>query len=119
MSKRKEQQIREQLEAKLAELTGNVARRDGLIAERAGDPMDVVQNRADLDLAVQFVNTDFQTKRAIELAMKALDEGDYGVCRECSGEINPNRLEALPWTTMCIHCQHEHDLTVAEMNKAA
>ena len=119
MSKRKEKLIREQLEAKLSELTGNVARRDGLIAERAGDPMDQVQNRADLDLAVQFVNTDFQTKRAIELAIKALDEGDYGVCRECSGDINPNRLEALPWTTMCIHCQHEQDLSASEMNKAA
>lgn len=119
MTKRKEKQIRQQLEAKLAELTGNVARRDGLIAERAGDPMDVVQNRADLDLAVQFVNTDFQTKRAVELAIKALNESDYGICRECSGDINPNRLEAIPWTTLCIHCQEEQDLSASELNKAA
>jgi DnaK suppressor protein len=119
MTKREEKQIRQQLEAKLAELNGNVTRRDGLIAERAGDPMDVVQNRADLDLAVQFVNTDFQTKRAVELAIKALDDGDYAICRECSGDINPKRLAAIPWTTLCIHCQEEQDLSASELNKAA
>ncbi len=119
MTKRKENQIRQQLAAKLSELAGNGGRRDGLIAERAGDPMDIVQNRTDLDLAVQFVNTDFQTKRAVELAVKALDEGDYGICRECSGDINPNRLEALPWTTVCIHCQEEQDLSAQELTKAA
>ena len=32
------------------------------------------------------------------------DEG-YGVCINCGQEIQPRRLEAVPWTCYCITCQ--------------
>ncbi len=109
MSKREATKIRKQLEEKLAALTGNKSRRDELITERVHDPMDQLQNRADLDLAARFVNTDFRTKRAVETAIKVLNDGEYGICQDCGDEINPNRLEAIPWTTLCISCQEHKD----------
>lgn len=109
MSKREATKIRRQLEEKLEQLTGNKSRRDELITERVHDPMDQLQNRADLDLAARFVNTDFQTKRAVETALKVLNEGEYGVCQDCGDPINAKRLTAIPWTTLCISCQEEKD----------
>ena len=38
-------------------------------------------------------------------ALQRLEEGQYGLCEDCGQEINLERLEAIPYTTLCIHCQ--------------
>lgn len=40
----------------------------------------------------------------VEAALRRLDEGTYGICQNCGREINPERLEALPYTAYCIEC---------------
>lgn len=114
MSKRQVDKIRKQLEAKLADVNGNSSRRDGLITERSNDPMDEMQSRIDVDLAVRVINTDWRTKRAVETAMALLETGEYGTCQECGDPINPKRLEAIPWTTLCVQCQESHDEQVQD-----
>lgn len=37
-------------------------------------------------------------------ALKRIDDGDYGTCEYCQEAINPERLYALPYTTICINC---------------
>lgn len=110
MTKREKQKIQKQLLNKLAEVTGSTAKRDGLIAERLNDPMDQVQSRADLDLTVSTFNTHFATKRAIQTALDLLETDEYGICQECGEPINPKRLQAIPWTTLCISCQEQFDM---------
>lgn len=39
---------------------------------------------------------------AIDAALTRIDEGTYGRCERCGGPIEPDRLEALPWATLCI-----------------
>ena len=109
MTKTLKNKIRERLEAKMAEVAGNGGRRNELITEWSHDPMDQIQSRADLDLTVRFVNTDFKTQRAVAKALAVLEEGEYGICQECGDDINPKRLEAIPWTTVCVSCQVELD----------
>ena len=41
----------------------------------------------------------------IDSALRRLDDGDYGFCRECDEPIAPNRLEADPTASLCIACQ--------------
>ena len=41
----------------------------------------------------------------IERAMKRLEEGEYGKCEVCGADIDHDRLEILPETTMCVHCR--------------
>ncbi len=41
----------------------------------------------------------------IRSAIERLDSGRYGVCERCGKEINPRRLEALPYVTLCLDCQ--------------
>lgn len=108
MSKKEYTKVRNHLEIKLAELV-KANRRNELITERSNDPMDEVQSRMDLDMAVLTLNKDFKTRKAVETAIKLLETGEYGICQECSEPINPKRLEAIPWTTLCVRCQEAHD----------
>ncbi|MEW6726335.1 TraR/DksA C4-type zinc finger protein [Desulforudis sp. 1088] len=45
------------------------------------------------------------TIRAINDALQHMDNGTYGVCENCGREIPPERLEAVPYTTMCQDCK--------------
>ena len=50
-------------------------------------------------------NKNKETMVAIEAALRRIEEKTFGVCVHCGKDINPERLEALPWTTMCIKCK--------------
>ena len=45
----------------------------------------------------------------IELALKRLDEGTYGLCSECGQPIAEERLKALPWATRDIACEKKRE----------
>jgi len=47
--------------------------------------------------------------RNIEAALKRLDEGDYGLCRDCDEPINPKRLEFDPTALRCIDCESKRE----------
>lgn len=38
-------------------------------------------------------------------ALERFDEGRYGICVQCGAEIDPARLKALPYVTLCLRCQ--------------
>jgi len=42
---------------------------------------------------------------AIDDALARIDAGTYGTCQNCGKEIAPERLEALPYATLCIDCK--------------
>lgn len=41
----------------------------------------------------------------IDEAIKRLEEGEFGVCSNCSNDIKSTRLEAIPWAKYCLNCQ--------------
>lgn len=43
--------------------------------------------------------------RMTEAALARIQQGTFGVCVSCGDDINPRRLEALPWTQYCLRCQ--------------
>ena len=100
--------VRQQLLAKLDALTRRNSR-DELIRDRCNDPMDQMQTRFEMDLTISVINNDFETRKAVQTALRLLDEDEYGICQDCGAEINPQRLEAIPWTTLCVYCQDEYD----------
>jgi DnaK suppressor protein len=38
----------------------------------------------------------------IDAALRRIDEGTFGVCSACGGPIGADRLEAVPYATLCI-----------------
>jgi len=87
-----------------------------LLARTAQDSKPVDLNlpigrlsRAD---AIQMQNMAALNKRQLEIKLKrvegalsAVENGSFGSCRSCKGEIHPARLDAQPETPFCIDCQ--------------
>ena len=108
--------VRQLLLGKLDDLTRRDSR-DDLIRDRCNDPMDQMQNRFEVDLTISVINKDWQTRRSIEKALKLLSIDEYGICEDCGADINPKRLEAIPWTTLCVGCQEIRDSSGAPRPK--
>ena len=45
-----------------------------------------------------------QTVRLIDAAILRINQGNYGICSVCGGNIPENRLAALPYATTCVDC---------------
>jgi len=45
--------------------------------------------------------------RLVEAALSRIENGSFGVCVACGEEIQPRRLQAIPWTQFCLACQEE------------
>jgi len=42
--------------------------------------------------------------RDVDRALQKLEEGTYGICDRCGKLIPEERLEARPWSVLCIDC---------------
>ena len=63
--------------------------------------MDALQGQ---QMSIASVNRRRQELKNIELALKRIDNGEYGFCECCGNEIAEKRLEINPALTYCIHC---------------
>jgi RNA polymerase-binding protein DksA len=93
------------LKARLAELT----RRVGDIDSELRKPLsaDFSEQAAELenqDALGAIENSELQEIRQIQVALKRIAEGTYGICANCGEPIDPKRLKALPTATRCISC---------------
>ena len=52
--------------------------------------------------------------RNVRAALRRIEEGSFGVCLHCEEDINPKRLNAVPWTAFCIQCQEIADRQTSE-----
>jgi DnaK suppressor protein len=45
--------------------------------------------------------------RDVERALRKIEDGTYGVCERCGQPISPERLEALPYSALCMNCKQK------------
>ena len=72
---------------------------------KSGDWIDQSSQESDLHVRLALKQTDSKLLRAIEEAIHRIEQGTYGICMECDNQIAPARLEAVPWTRVCIDCK--------------
>lgn len=53
-----------------------------------------------------------RTLKEIDAAIARIEEGTYGACQKCTGEIPVERLEVLPMTALCMRCASLRDQRV-------
>jgi RNA polymerase-binding protein DksA len=41
----------------------------------------------------------------IDAALERIEDGTFGICENCGKPIQRERLEAMPWVTLCIDCK--------------
>ena len=56
------------------------------------------------EFTLSLMQTEEDTLGLIEEALIRIEDGDYGKCIECDGAIPKMRLNALPFTPLCIRC---------------
>jgi DnaK suppressor protein len=74
---------------------------------RQGDLADQATGNNEVHIQLKLKQTDAKILQAIEEAMVRLEKGTYGVCRDCGEPISPARLNAIPWTRVCISCKEK------------
>src|SRR5436305_5731795 len=105
MNKTEVKKYRNMLEAKQAELEQFIRNREGITIEKSPDALDEVQHAAERELAIRNLDRESNLLRNVRAALRRIDDGSYGVCLHCEEDINPKRLNAVPWTPFCIQCQ--------------
>jgi DnaK suppressor protein len=97
------------LEEKFDELSKAVRDREGIAIEKSPDALDEVQHAAERELAIRNLDRESQLLRNVRAALRRINDGTYGVCLHCEEDINPKRLNAVPWAPFCIQCQELAD----------
>jgi len=111
MEKKKLDTFKKRLEARQQELRRMVSRteQDGRTVDE--DSAQDIADRAASSYTKEFLfhqsNNDRQLLQMVENALSRIREGTFGECISCGKEINPKRLEAVPWTRHCIECQEK------------
>ena len=100
---------REILEQKRDELLSSTPLRQPTTepGSKSGDWIDQSSQESDLHVQLALKQTDTKLLRAIEEAIHRMDLGTYGICMDCEEEIKAVRLEAVPWTRVCINCKEK------------
>lgn len=81
------------------------------VEERLGDewnsPKDFEEwayfTYAENDLSIK-ARQKLNRLREIKEALKRIEKGSYGICESCGSQIEPERLELIPWTRYCSKC---------------
>jgi DnaK suppressor protein len=76
---------------------------------RTGDWVDHSSQENDLHVNLALKQTDTKLLRAIDEALHRVDQGTFGICMDCEEPIAEVRLNAVPWTRVCIDCKEKQD----------
>jgi DnaK suppressor protein len=118
MDKKKLDSFKKRLETRQVELRRMVTRtqQDGRTAdeEATQDIADRAASSYNKEFLFHQSNNDRQLLAMVEGALERIREGSFGECISCGKEINPKRLEAVPWTRHCIECQEKLEQGILE-----
>ena len=74
---------------------------------RQGDLADQASGNNEVHIHLKLKQTDAKILQAIDEALARIERGTYGVCRDCGEPIAEARLNAIPWTRVCISCKEK------------
>jgi DnaK suppressor protein len=74
---------------------------------RQGDMADQASGNNEVHIALRLKQTDAKILQAIEEALARIEKGTFGICRDCGQPIAEARLNAIPWTRVCITCKEK------------
>jgi len=73
------------------------------------DPADQASAETDLNFDIRIKSRELKLLHKIDETLYRLNEGDFGTCDGCGGDISVKRLQARPVTTLCIDCKTEQE----------
>ncbi len=104
--------IKEELLKKRQEILESLSNHNNEeLNEKSGveDAADIVTSELSRETVYKLSQVDRETLFLIDIALKKIDSGTYGVCEECGAPIGEKRLEAIPWVRLCIECSQNEE----------
>jgi DnaK suppressor protein len=101
--------FRRTLKNRQIELASRSGNREALAIETSPDELDRIQHASDRDYALSDRERNSDRLREVRTALGRVDAGTFGICIGCGEAINPKRLAAVPWASLCIFCQQAAD----------
>ncbi|RPJ09649.1 MAG: TraR/DksA family transcriptional regulator [Spirochaetaceae bacterium] len=74
------------------------------------DLADIAADDIDRKILEALGNVELKTLRLIDSALSRIQNGHYGQCIKCSDKIPKERLDAIPYATLCIKCKSSEEL---------
>jgi len=82
------------------------------------DTYDVASEERDREISYLLTDRDRSKLQSVDQALERIEEGTYGICESCDGEITAERLKVMPFTRLCVQCQSEREVE-AKRNRRA
>jgi RNA polymerase-binding transcription factor DksA len=70
------------------------------------DRIDLARNESQIHSSAYFRKQMDQKLAQVQEALKAIEDGSYGICRITSEPISEKRLRAIPWTLTSIEAAY-------------
>jgi DnaK suppressor protein len=74
---------------------------------QSGDSADAAFDSGSNEISSKLAELEARELAQVQRAITRLKQGTYGSCEVCQAKIPVARLNALPYSTMCIICQRE------------
>jgi DnaK suppressor protein len=69
------------------------------------DPVDLAVRNYSKNVMLAVSENDSRQLILINEALERVNDEEYGSCQNCAKDINPKRLDAIPWARYCLSCQ--------------
>ncbi|MBI4515315.1 MAG: TraR/DksA family transcriptional regulator [Deltaproteobacteria bacterium] len=73
------------------------------------DTYDLASEERDREISFILSDREREKLQAIQEALERIEGSSYGICDSCESEIAPARLEAMPFTRLCVSCQSDRE----------
>ncbi len=99
------EQLKAELEQRLEALQARLASiKKDVTKAHSGDSVEQAQERENDEVVDAIGNETAQSIRVLQAALQRIEDGSYGYCEACGGEIAEGRLAAIPEATRCVNC---------------
>jgi DnaK suppressor protein len=106
MSELNLKEIKERLIAERENLLNKLKENDLSIDDsETPDPVDLAVRNYSKNVMLAVSENDSRQILLINEALERIEDEEYGLCQNCENEINPKRLDAIPWARYCLNCQ--------------
>ncbi len=90
-------------------ITKALAQRTQEVPREVLDEADLGNATLSLELAVSSRKKLAETLEMVEKALRRIEAGTYDTCEVCRRRIPLERLQAIPYTSLCVECQERQE----------
>ena len=70
---------------------------------------DIGSDNFEQEFTLSMMQNEGDTLQMIENCLERIEDGTYGQCEECSVKIPKTRLNAIPYSVLCVRCAEQQE----------